>query len=289
MAAQSSSGVSVLVATNAPIDRDLADRSPATVVVEPKSARIVLTARKTRADVVLVDVRMPGLDGPEILRQLTDVSPTPDVIFTRSIDESLRQTLAPRRRRSPERRAVAALLKVLEQLDLTPADMRHLADAMSAEAEAARPRSRAERDAAHRIAGPPPRPAQSAELEVRALKRYFDERRRLLDGSLSVAQVAALLGTSRQTPHDRVRARTLLAVPDGGRLRFPAWQFDANGPDGVIEGLPAVLRALRVGALAAVRWLTRPSAVLDRRTPLAALRAGEVDRVVAEAAGVGAI
>jgi len=33
----------------------------------------------------------------------------------------------------------------------------------------------------------------------------------------------------------------------------------------------------------------RPSAVLDKRTPLAALRAGDVDRVVAEATGVGAV
>ena len=124
---------------------------------------------------------------------------------------------------------------------------------------------------------------------MRALKRYFDERRRLLGGSLSVDQVATLLGTSRQTPHDRAKARTLLAVPDGGRLRFPAWQFDADGPGGVIEGLPAVLRALRVGALTAVRWLTRPNAVFDERTPLAALRSGEVERVVAESAGVGAV
>lgn len=289
MATQSSPGVSILVATDAPLDRDLADGSPATVVVEPKSGRIVPTARRTRADVVLVDVRLPGLNGPEILRQLTKVSPAPDVIFTRSIDESLRKMLAPRRRRSPERRAVAVLLKVLERLELTPAEMRHLADAMSGERGAVQPHSRAERAAAQRIAGPAPSPAESAEIEVRALKRYFGERRRLLDGSLSVDEVAALLGTSRQTPHDRAKARTLLAVPDGGRLRFPAWQFDPDGPDGVIEGLPAVLRALRISALAAMRWLTRPSAVLDKRTPLAALRSGDVDRVVAEAAGVGAV
>ena len=196
--------------------------------------------------------------------------------------------LAPPRRRSPERRAVAAIEHVLARLELTSADMRHLADAMS-DGEVPRQPSRDDRDAARRIAGPPPLQAGSALLEVRALKRYFDERRRLLTGSLTVDHVATLLGTSRQTPHDRAKARTLLAVPDGGRLRFPAWQFDADGPEGVIEGLPAVLRALRVGALAAVRWLTRPNAVLDKRTPLAALRAGDVDRVVAEAAGVGAV
>jgi excisionase family DNA binding protein len=232
---------------------------------------------------------MPGLNGPKLLRQLTKVSPAPDVIFTRSIDDSLRQALAPRRRRSPQRSAVAALEKVLERLELSPTEMRYLAEAMSVEAGAARRRSRADRDVADEIAGPPPLPAQSAQLEVRALQQYFDERRRLLAGSLSVDQVAELLGTSRQTPHDRAKARTLLAVSDGGRLRFPAWQFDADGPDGVIEGLPAVLRALRTSALAAVRWLTRANPVLDKRTPLATLRAGDVDRVVAEAAGVGAV
>jgi hypothetical protein len=50
-----------------------------------------------------------------------------------------------------------------------------------------------------------------------------------------------------------------------------------------------VLRALRIGALAAVRWLTQPNAVLDKRTPLAALRAGDINRVIAEAAGAGAL
>jgi excisionase family DNA binding protein len=282
-------GQNVLVATEAPIDRSVADHSPATIVIERKSARIVPTVRRTHADIVLVDVSMPDLDGPEVLRQLTEIDPVPVVIFTRSIDDSLRQALVPRRRRSPTRSAVAALEKVLERLELTPAEMRHMADAMAADRETARPRHAMDRDAARQIGGLTVPPSRRAELEARALKRYFDERRRLLEGSLSVDQVAELLGCSRQTPHDRAKTRTLLAVADGGRLRFPPWQFDADGPDGVIEGLPAVLRALRIGALAAVRWLTHPSAVLDKRTPLATLRAGEVDRVIAEAAGVGAL
>jgi len=153
MTTPSGSAANVLVATQARIGREFAGRSPATIVVEPRSARIVPTARRTRARIVLVDVKLPGLDGPKILRELTKVSPAPDVIFTHAIDESLRQTLTARRRRSPERRAVASLLKVLEQLELTPADMRHLADAVSV--ETASPRSRAERTAARHLARSP--------------------------------------------------------------------------------------------------------------------------------------
>lgn len=122
----------------------------------------------------------------------------------------------------------------------------------------------------------------------RVLEASFNERRRLLSGTLSTQGVADLLGVTRQTPHDRVRSGTLLAIEDKSTLKFPSWQFDPNGPNGVVQGLPEVLAVLKAGALAQARWLTTKNAALEGRTPLQALKDGDVARVVSEARGVGA-
>jgi hypothetical protein len=124
-------------------------------------------------------------------------------------------------------------------------------------------------------------------LELGNLERQFRLRRDLLAGALSAPAVAQLLGTTRQTPHDRVAAGSLLAVRDQGALRFPVWQFDPQGPHGVVAGLADVLRALHVSPVSQASWLTRPNPYLDGSTPLAALRRGEVTRVTRLAQSVG--
>ena len=123
--------------------------------------------------------------------------------------------------------------------------------------------------------------------ELDLLQRSFRRRRELLAGALSTSQVAALLGTSRQTPHDRVAGGSLLAVRDRGGLRFPPWQFDPEGDDGVVPGLPETIRSLDVSPLAKMSWLTTPNPMLDGEVPLASLKAGHVERVVALARTVG--
>lgn len=127
------------------------------------------------------------------------------------------------------------------------------------------------------------------ELEFASLVRNFQWRRELLKGALSASQVAEdLLGTSRQTPHDRLKSNSLLAVLDRGSWRFPVWQFDPEGPDGVIDGLPEVLKALKVSQLSKLSWLVRPNPFLDGLTPVEALKQGQKERVLAEAVGIGA-
>jgi hypothetical protein len=126
-------------------------------------------------------------------------------------------------------------------------------------------------------------------LEMDTLTRHFQHRRQLLERSLSASQVAQLLGTSRQTPHDRVSGQTLLAIKDNGKLCFPAWQFDPTGSDGVIDGLPAVLKALAISDYAKLHWFTRANPYLEGTTPIQALKAGQKERVLADAAAVGAI
>ncbi len=129
---------------------------------------------------------------------------------------------------------------------------------------------------------------ERVKLEMDTLFQYFQWRRKLLKDALTSSQVAQLLGTSRQTPHDRVKARTLLSISDNGVLRFPSWQFDPEGPGGVIEGLPDVLKTLQVSDLAKLSWIVRPNPFLDGLTPLQALKQGQKERVVQEAMGVGA-
>lgn len=128
---------------------------------------------------------------------------------------------------------------------------------------------------------------ERTEAEVDMLRRSFERRRALLDGALSTNQVAKLLGVSRQTPHDRLETGSLLAVMDRGAYRFPRWQFDPNGEDGVVQGLPAVLRALDASPLAKAAWLTRANPMLDGNPPLACLADGHVKRVIALARAVG--
>ena len=128
---------------------------------------------------------------------------------------------------------------------------------------------------------------EKIKLELEGLFRYFEKRRQLLFGALTAPEVAKLLGTSRQTPHDRIKSMTLLGVLDKGSYRFPVWQFDPEGPDGVIDGLPFVLKAMSVSDLSKLNWLMRPNPFLDGLTPIAALKIGEKERVILEAAAVG--
>ena len=131
-------------------------------------------------------------------------------------------------------------------------------------------------------------PEDPAKLEFEALQARFARRRDLLQHCIGSNEVVRLLALrNRQTPLDRLKARTLLAIRDQGQWRFPLWQFDPDGPDGVIAGLPEVLAALPVADLIKARWLQRPQPRLDGKTPLQALRSGQLDRVLAEARSVG--
>ena len=128
---------------------------------------------------------------------------------------------------------------------------------------------------------------ERAVIEAAALVQSFQHRQDLLRDSLSVAQVAKVLGVSRQTPHDRAAAGTLLAVLDKGSWKFPSWQFDADGPNAIVVGLPEVLRALDASPLAKVGWLSRPNRTWDGKTPLQALKEGKLEGVINEARTVG--
>jgi hypothetical protein len=126
---------------------------------------------------------------------------------------------------------------------------------------------------------------EQALVAFRSLLQLFEARRTLLDeDTITAPQVAELLGVSRQTPLNRVRDKTLLAVLDRGAWRFPLWQFDAEGPDGVLGGLPKVLKALEPQPqFSKLAWLRRANPVLGGREPVELLREGEVAPVLGAA------
>ena len=191
---------------------------------------------------------------------------------------------------APRRKAIDSILEtVRESLNLlSEREVKQFARYVhDAKAESADSASRAELVLAL-TEGKDYNAAERVALASVAQARGFARRKALLEGSLTAPEVARLLGTSRQTPHDRVKSKTLLAVPDGGALRFPLWQFDAAGPNGALAGLPDVLRALNVPPYSQAAWLTRPNAQLQERTPLEELKRGRVRRVTEAARAAGA-
>lgn len=129
--------------------------------------------------------------------------------------------------------------------------------------------------------------AEHRRLEFAVLAKNFKWRQELLKHSLTAPQVAELLNTTRQTPHDRLKKHSLIAVQDNGVWKFPTWQFDPEGPDGVIAGLSDVLKVLNVPALSKISWLTRPNKALNKLTPIEALKFGQINDVIQEARTVG--
>jgi hypothetical protein len=85
-------------------------------------------------------------------------------------------------------------------------------------------------------------------------------------GAFNVAQVAELLGITRQAVDKRRRERKLVAVPRGSDFRYPAAQF-ADGE--VVAGLRDVLAAIGLrGEWGILEFLTAADNELGGATPL---------------------
>jgi hypothetical protein len=191
-----------------------------------------------------------------------------------------------RRQRAEMQRAVGAIERLFVLLNPAAVAAAAAAAAAGAEAGAAIDAERARIE--HLLVGRTFTPAERAQIRAETEARAFGFRRALLADALTAPEVGRRLGVSRQTPHDRARSGVFLAVQDRGAWRFPTWQFDPDGDDGVVARFPEVLRALdRLSNLAKASWLATPNPVLDGRRPIDALRT-DPDRVIDQAMGVRA-
>ncbi len=180
--------------------------------------------------------------------------------------------------------AAKAIFSSLEQL-VAIADEEHLAIL----AAALQPKKvlDEERELAKEIAGADYSEESSWDLELANLHRYYQRRQELLKNSLTSTEVAELLQCkTRKTVHDRLKANSLLGIKDRGVYRFPIWQFDPEGDDGVLDGLPEVLRVLETSDFTKLNWLVKPHLAFAGQTPIEMLKQGRVEDVIVEARAV---
>jgi len=137
--------------------------------------------------------------------------------------------------------------------------------------------------------------ARTAELHgaelAQAHLRGVDARRALVTaagGLLDGAAVARLLGMTAAAVHKRYQAHQLLGLrEEKRRIVYPALQFDGRR---VVRDLPRILRELAAresDEWAQLRFLAGANARLGGRTPVEALKAGDVEKVLATARAFG--
>ena len=144
---------------------------------------------------------------------------------------------------------------------------------------------------AKKIAGDDYSEGNLAVLELANLERYYQRRRELLARSITTPEVAKLIGCQAiTTVHDRRKAGTLLGLKDNGVYKFPLWQFDPEGDNGILDGLPELLSALEISDFRKLNWLNKSLKAFEDRTPVEVLKSGneeDIEDLIVEARGVG--
>ena len=105
-------------------------------------------------------------------------------------------------------------------------------------------------------------------------------RARLLADCVSASEAGELTNRSRQAVERQRREGNLVALRVGREWRYPKWQFDIDGPRGLVQGLGAVVRNLCLSPYGAALWLTTPKPELHDEAPIVALHKQHTDLVV---------
>lgn len=122
--------------------------------------------------------------------------------------------------------------------------------------------------------------SQAASAMLWANVESKKRRRELLRECVDAQQAGELTGRSRQAVERLRREGRILALRVGRQWRYPTWQFDIDGPGGVLPRLDEVIERLFLSPAGAASWLIRPHPELDDRAPFELLRARDADPVL---------
>lgn len=134
-----------------------------------------------------------------------------------------------------------------------------------------------------RFWGPAPSDLEVGTAILANVAQEFQDRQQVLDQSLSRAQVADLLGISRQAVSELIGSGRLLGLRHGREWRLPAWQLDGDTAEGYLPGIVDLQHVFPGGVTSLTLWVQQPNADLDGRRPVDVLHAGGVSQVVAAA------
>lgn len=186
-----------------------------------------------------------------------------------------------------EESAIAILRSIEASIgEANPEQLKKIAETLKPKAV-----SSEKRKLARKIAGDSYSEGNLAVLQLANLERLYKKRRELLENSVSTTKVAKLIGCAAiTTVHDRRKAGSLIGLKDNGTYKFPLWQFDPEGDDGVINRLSELLKELKISDFAKLNWFNKPLKAFEEMTPIEILKNGDEDDIndlVIEARGVG--
>lgn len=121
---------------------------------------------------------------------------------------------------------------------------------------------------------------EAAEASLWADTRMQANRARLLADCVTASEAGEMTNRSRQAVEKHRREGNLVALRVGREWRYPKWQFDIDGPRGLVPGLDAIVSNLHLSPFGVAVWLTTPRSELDEESPIAALRKRKTDKVV---------
>ena len=104
-------------------------------------------------------------------------------------------------------------------------------------------------------------------------------RRTLLRESVTAEEAVRLTRRSRQSLERLRRAGRVVALRERNQWLYPRWQFVADAAGGIVEGLDAVLKELRLSPAGAAYWLSHKHPRLGG-VPIALLRSGRRQAVL---------
>ena len=114
-----------------------------------------------------------------------------------------------------------------------------------------------------------------------------EQRARLLRESVGAEEAGRLTDRSRQAVERQRREGRILALRVGRQWRYPAWQFEIDGPAGLVPRLPEVVASLHMSPAGAGHWLTSPHTELGGEAPIQLLRRRDAEPVLRLAQRLG--